>query len=543
VLEADTPVSERDPVAGEIDALRGALRDLVALSALPLSWTERGGAAIVQDGLDLALSLLHADIGVARLPPIVARDGTAEITQTLRQHAPELPALARSALDALPSGSADQVLALQTSLGEVRLALAPVVVDNQEVVLAIGSRRSDFPTALEATLLRVAANHVAVALRAAELLRRARDADRRKDEFIAVLGHELRNPLASIRGSIDLLKRTVEPASDAERAALDIIARQSRDVTRMVDDLLSAARLGVGKLALQKEPLDLRTVAREAFGAMEMGGRFLAHEARLALAAEAVPVEGDRIRLEQVVTNLIDNALKFTPTGGSVTVGVGRDAGWSTLTVEDTGVGIAPELAPRIFDAFVQDRFSSERGVGFGIGLALVRGVAQLHGGDVTVRSGAGGRGSAFRVRLPLGTAVTDSRPVAVRLATDLRRVLLIEDDKDVRSALSSLLELDGHIVTVAANGAEGLQRALSDPPEVALVDVGLPDMDGYEVVRRLRGDPRGERVVIVALTGYGKTEDVQRALAAGFDVHLTKPVDENDLAAALRSERRSLTT
>jgi signal transduction histidine kinase/ActR/RegA family two-component response regulator len=536
-------VSARDDAADEVGALRGALRDLVALSALPLSWTERDGATIAQDGLDLALSLLQADIGVARLPPAVASEGPADMTRTFREHSPELPALALAALDALAPGSAHDVVTLNTPLGDVRLALAPLAVENQVGLLAVGSHRPEFPTVLEATLLQVAANHVAVALRAAELLRRAREADRRKDEFMARLGHELRNPLASIRGSIDLLLRTVDGPSDAGRGALNIIDRQSRYVARMVDDLLSASRLSVGKLELQKEPLDLRIVARNAFSAMEIGGRFSEHDARLLLASDVIPVDGDRIRLEQVVTNLIDNALKFTPSGGSVTVGVALDAGQPTLTVDDTGVGIAADLLPRIFNAFVQDRGSREHGVGLGLGLALVRGVAELHGGQVGVRGNPGGRGTAFWVRLPWSDEVVPgaiSRPPA---SVEPRRILLIDDDEDIRDALSALLELDDHVVTVAANGAEGLRLALFDPPDVALVDIGLPDIDGYELVRRLRGDPRGDAVVAIALTGYGKPEDAKRALAAGFDVHLTKPVDRGELGAALDSRRRSPTT
>lgn len=525
--------------AGELSALRGALRDLVALSALPLSWTERDGVAIARDGLDLALSLLQADVGVARLPPAVARDGPAEITQTYRRNSPDLAALAQAALDALPSGGTRDVVAVGTPLGEMRIALAPLVVDNQEGLLAVGSRRADFPTALEATLLQVAANHVGVALRAAELLRRAREADHRKDEFMALLGHELRNPLASIRGSIDLLTKIIVSPSDAERGALDIIDRQSRYVARMVDDLLNVTRLSVGKLEMHREPLDLRTVARNAFDAMEMSGRFSEHDAQLRLAADAVAVDGDRIRLEQVVINLLDNALKFTPQGGTVTVCVAEDAGQSTLTVEDTGVGIAPDVVPHIFDAFVQDSSTGQHSRGLGLGLALVHGVVDLHGGDVSVRRGSSGGGTLFEMRLPRGSESVTARATEPESDAASRRILLIDDDADVRAALSALLELDDHVVTVAANGADGLELALSDPPDVALVDVGLPDINGYEVVRRLREDPRGDTIVAIALTGYGQAADARRALAAGFDVHLTKPVDRAELAAVLRSASR----
>jgi signal transduction histidine kinase/ActR/RegA family two-component response regulator len=523
--------------------MRAALRDLVALSALPLAWSERDGAAIAKDGLDLALSLLQADVGVARLPPAVARGGPTEIAQTHRRPAGDLPTLAHAALDGRPAGRTQDVIAFSTPLGEMRLALAPLVVDNQEGLLAVGSRRPDFPTALESTLLGVAANHVAVALRAADLLRRAREADRRKDQFMALLGHELRNPLASIRGSIDLLMRKAKTSSDAERGALEIIDRQSGYVARMVDDLLNVTRLSVGKLEMRREPCDLRTVARNAFDAMAMSGRLSQHDARLELSSEPVSVSGDRIRLEQVVTNLIDNSLKFTPPGGTVSVSVRKDAGASILTVEDSGVGIPTELMPHIFDAFVQDTTSVRQSRGLGLGLALVRGIAERHGGDVRARSGADGRGTAFEVRLPQGDDIVPAGVSSAEAAAAPKRILLIDDDADVRAALSALLELDDHEVTVAASGAEGLAIALSDPPDVAFIDVGLPDLSGYEVVRRLREDPRGDMIVAVALTGYGQPEDARRALAAGFDVHMTKPVDRARLADVLRSRRPTPTT
>lgn len=539
---ADPGVSGPE-VAAELARLRAALRDLVALSALPIAWTERDGAAIARDGLDLALSLLQADVGVARLPPAVARGGATEIAQTFHRQPSDLPALAHSALGALPAVRSQDVVAFPTPQGELRLALAPLVVDNQEGLIAVGSHRADFPTALEATLLGVAANHVAVALRAAELLRRAREADRRKDQFMALLGHELRNPLASIRGSIDLLIRTSRATSDGERDALQIIDRQSRYVARMVDDLLNVTRLSVGKLEMHREPLDLRNAARNAFSAMAMSGRFSEHHAELELSSEAAPVDGDRIRLEQVITNLIDNALKFTPPGGRVTVRVAQHEERSIVAVDDTGVGIAADLMPNIFDAFVQDRSSVAHSRGLGLGLALVRGVAELHGGDVSVRAGPGERGTTFEVRLPRSDKLTPAGVTDIAVTPDPRKVLLIDDDADVRAALSALLEFDDHAVSVAANGSLGVGLALSDPPDVALIDVGLPDMDGYEVVRRIRADPRGDRIVAVALTGYGQPEDARRALAAGFDVHLTKPVDRARLAEVLRSRRPTPTT
>jgi CheY-like chemotaxis protein len=276
---------------------------------------------------------------------------------------------------------------------------------------------------------------------------------------------------------------------------------------------------------------------------MEMSGRFAGYDARLQLPEDAIPIDGDPIRLEQVVTNLVDNALKFTSKGGTIAVRVEQDSGWPTLTVEDTGIGIPADLAPHIFEPFVQDRGSTRHGIGLGLGLALVRGVAELHGGGVSVRAGEEGRGTALQVRLPPGSEAASARHAPAAVTAGPQRILLIDDDPDIRDALGALLELDDHVVTVAASGAEGLRLALSDPPDVALIDIGLPDIDGYEVVQRLRRDPRGAAIVAIALTGYGQPADARRALAAGFDVHLAKPVDRSKLAAVLRSERRSLTT
>ena len=542
MLEAESDVTTPADPAGELSAFRSALRDLVALSALPSSWTERGPGAIAQDAIDMTLSLLHADVGIARLPPSLAGEGPAELTRTYRQHSPELPAIARAALDAMPSVGGPDVIELNTTRGDVRLALARLVVDKEEGLLAIGSRRADFPTPLETALLRIAANHVSAALRAAELLQRAREADRRKDSFIALLGHELRNPLASIRGSIELLTRS-RTVSDTERSALEIIDRQSRHLARMVDDLLNLTRLNVGTLELRRETLDLRSVARDAFGSFKVAGRFEGYDADLRLAEEIIPVDGDRVRLEQVVANLVDNALKFTPVGGSVTVSVGQAAGWGVLAVEDTGTGIAPDLLPRVFEAFIQDRRSGLHGLGLGLGLAVVRSIAKLHGGDVAVRENPSAPGTRIEVRLPLSKEAAPPRSEPAAVGTDSRRILLVDDDPDIRSALRALLELDDHLVTVAASGSEGLTLALADPPDIALVDIGLPDMDGYEVMRRIRSDDRGKRIFAVALTGYGQAEDARRALAAGFDVHLTKPVEHDKLTAVLRSERRPATT
>jgi signal transduction histidine kinase len=366
----------------------------------------------------------------------------------------------------------------------------------------------------------------------ADAQRRQREAEaqsRAKDEFLALLGHELRNPLGAISHAIRALHETGDRAAKLQ----SIIARQSRSVGRLLDDLLDVSRVAVGKISLQVGPVDLHEVAERAFAALEQEHRVGRHS--VTVSGEPVLVEGDPIRLEQVARNLLDNALKYTPAGGRIDVVVGVEGEQAVLRVRDTGDGIPAELQDRIFQPFVQGAPDPAKG-GLGLGLSLVKHLVELHGGSVAVDSPGPGKGSEFAVHLPRLTevpAVADVAP-ATPPKPVLRRVLLVEDHVDVREGLRMLLESWGHAVTEAADGRRGVELARQGPVDVALVDVGLPLLDGYGVARALRGDPLTRHIALVAVTGYGQPGDLQRARSAGFDDVLLKPIDPDQLARIL---------
>jgi signal transduction histidine kinase/ActR/RegA family two-component response regulator len=366
----------------------------------------------------------------------------------------------------------------------------------------------------------------------------AEAASRAKDEFLAMLGHELRNPLAAIAHASRLLNH---PEAGAQRSqhAREVISRQVEHLARLTNDLLDAGRAIMGKIVLERQPLELAEAVARALATLEAGGRFGAH--RLEKALEPVWVHADDTRIEQIAANLLGNALKFTPPGGTVTVSVRRAGDEALLSVRDTGMGMSSELITRAFDLFVQGDGALDRGQGgLGIGLTLVRRLAELHGGSATAASEGRGRGSEFTVRLPA------IEPPAVRpkarsslQSTCRRDILIVEDNADAAETLRQLLALSGHRVRVVHDGMAGLEALLSAPPQVALIDIGLPGLDGYEIARRLRGSVDGRRPpFLVAITGYGLPEDRDRALACGFDEHLTKPVDYAALAQVLENAR-----
>jgi PAS domain S-box-containing protein len=364
----------------------------------------------------------------------------------------------------------------------------------------------------------------------AESLRRA---DRAKDEFLAMLGHELRNPLGTIRNAIAVLDAS--PRGEREQQVLAVVRRQAGQLARLVDDLLDVGRLTSGKVRLQRETVDLHALARRCIEALAQSGRSAAHE--VTLGGGPAYTSGDPARLEQVVNNLLDNALKYTPAGGRVTVHTATADDTITLTVRDTGRGIERELLPHVFDLFVQEPRGLDRpGGGLGLGLAVVRQLVELHGGEVAATSPGPAGGSAFTVRLPASAPA----PVATerggpRAPGPRRRVLVVEDNEDAREMLRMLLEAGGHEVATSADGPDGLAQLQSFRPDVALVDVGLPGLDGYTLARMVRSHPAINTVRLVALTGYGQAEDRARALAAGFDRHVTKPVDPVVLEQLLR--------
>nr|WP_267869686.1 response regulator [Massilia agrisoli] len=356
-----------------------------------------------------------------------------------------------------------------------------------------------------------------------------------KDEFLAMLGHELRNPLSAISSAASLIGLAGAGPDTVTRAKM-IIQRQSQHLSRIVDDLLDLSRAMSGKILLSRQAIDVSTLVGSCLETFRATGR----TGNYSLNVDLAPgwVDGDPTRLEQIASNLIDNALKYTPAGGTIGITIAEDGDQVVLTVSDSGVGISPELLPHVFDVFVQGTITIDRAQGgLGIGLALVRRLVELHGGSVSAHSDGASAGSTFEIRLPRATPVQlapgEQEPGAPAAKPS---VLLIEDNDDGREMMATMLDAYGYAVSYAADGVQGVEMATSNTPDVALVDIGLPGIDGYEVARRLRKDPATRAVKLIALTGYGLAEDQRRVLEAGFDLHLVKPVGIDQLLEALGS-------
>ncbi|WP_457421800.1 ATP-binding protein [Roseateles sp. P5_E7] len=366
-----------------------------------------------------------------------------------------------------------------------------------------------------------------------------RESDRRKDEFLAMLAHELRNPLAPIRNSAELMLRTL-PSEAPARRAVEIINRQVQQMTRMVDDLLDVSRITHGRIELECLPVDLAAViasAVEAAGpAMQERRHRLTVQAPAPAPLAALAVLGDAARLEQCVVNLLSNAAKYTDPGGDVHLALLRDADEAVIRVQDSGAGIAPDVLPIVFDLFVQSARTLDRAQGgLGIGLSVVRRLVDMHGGQVKASSPGAGAGATFEIRLPLTTLAAPAGAVVPTADPPPRRVLLIDDNEDAAESLALMLRADGHEVQTGFSADDALTMAVAWRPDVVLLDIGLPHMDGYEVVRRLRADPSAASMRLVALTGYGRPEDLLRSAQAGFDGHLVKPVAMDALAKAIQ--------
>jgi PAS domain S-box-containing protein len=370
-----------------------------------------------------------------------------------------------------------------------------------------------------------------------------REVDRRKDEFLAMLAHELRNPLAPICHALTVQSRSADLEVWTEmRQAME---RQVQHLVRLVDDLLDVSRLTTGRITLRREPVDVRDIVAGALETCREAIEIKGHRVTARVSSEPLVVDGDRIRLVQILTNILNNAVKFTEPGGQIDIGAARSGDAVELCVRDSGVGIAEDRLPRIFDLFSQSDPSPNRvHGGLGVGLTLARRLVDMHAGELTASSAGPGRGSEFRIALPaLKTApvrqadsplqppaAATKRPTAVRA----RRVLIVDDHVDATRALKRLLLVMGHEVTVAHDGKSGIEMASRDRPDVILLDIGLPQMDGYSVARHLRSLPHFVTTRIIALTGYGAEEARQNVRRAGFDEHLIKPVDADELEAAL---------
>jgi len=383
-----------------------------------------------------------------------------------------------------------------------------------------------------------------------------READRRKDEFLATLAHELRNPLAPISHGLQILKRTVH-GDDSARRSQEMLERQVNHMVRMVDDLLEVSRITTGKVQLRKEVVDLNNVlqgvAAASHAVMESGG----HQLRLELPAETLLLPADPVRLAQMVTNLLNNAAKYTDPGGHIVLAAWAEGAQAVISVRDDGIGIPAALLDRIFDMFMQVDRGGRRGQGgLGIGLTLVRSLVEMHGGSVQALSEGPGHGSELRLRLPLPAhAPADASahapadvpslpgPAAGAQSGDapaFGRILVVDDNADAADTLSMLLGLLGAEVEIARDGPGALAMHDAFRPDVVLLDIGLPGMDGLEVARRIRARQGRDQVLLIALTGWGQEDDLRRSREAGMDHHLVKPVSFDTLERLLRSLRTS---
>jgi signal transduction histidine kinase/CheY-like chemotaxis protein len=382
-------------------------------------------------------------------------------------------------------------------------------------------------------------------------LRRAeealREADRRKDEFLAVLAHELRNPLAPIRYAVAMAQK--EGRTEAERLqAQAIIERQVAHMGRLLDDLLDVSRITRGTLILRLSSVDLAAVVAAAQESARPLIEARRHVLTVTLPEQPVRLVADPLRLAQVLSNLLVNAAKYTDPGGRIELEARREGGELVVSVRDNGIGISAEMMPRVFTLFAQASPALERSEGgLGIGLALVRGLVELHGGAVTAHSGGAGQGSEFAVRLPLGLSGDgEEADEGVRAPADLEtkalRLLVADDNRDSAVTFAALLEASGHHVSIAHTGREAFNLACRLKPDALLLDIGMPELNGYQLAQRIRDTSWGRGATLIAITGWGQEQDKRRALAAGFDLHLTKPIDPGRLEALLQRAGRQPT-
>lgn len=457
-------------------------------------------------------------------------------------------------VDGLPRADLERVqhaLQPRLALSDLNATLAYPLRHGQRLLGVL--TLSGEPTALGSAVLEEVATRAAIAFAAAQLHQSLQDeiqerrrtearleqANRRKDEFLAMLSHELRNPLAPIGNAVEIIRRL--GGHDPKLMwANDITDRQLRQLTRLVDELLDVARIGEGKIALQTAPVELTSLLMHCVELQRPA--LMARRQTLTQAMPATPIwiQADATRMEQVVNNLLSNANKYTPEGGSVHVATHVEQGRAVISVRDDGIGIEADLLPRVFDLFEQgDRGLDRSQGGLGVGLTLVQRLVKLHQGRVEAISAGTGKGADFRIYLPClpspAAAATDgAHDVAPGLARSPRRILIVEDNLDVAETTAIMLTLAGHTVRCAGEAVQALTLAQEFAPEVVLLDVGLPRVDGYQVARRLRQLPQTRHVLLIALTGYGMPADRQRGREAGFDHHLLKPADPVELYALI---------
>jgi PAS domain S-box-containing protein len=546
--------------------LAGASKLLSQLLDIPSTLQKVAGLAVPQFADWCAVDMLVPDGSLRRLAVAHVDPSKLSLAQALHQRFPPDPNAPQGAWNILRTGKSElvpeisdallaervkdpELLRIIRQLG-LRSYMGVPLVGRGKVegvltfVSAESGRRYD---AHDLAMAEDLAHRAAIAIENARLYSEVRETDRRKDEFLAMLAHELRNPLAPIRSSLQILKMPrVDPVT-AERTR-EMMERQVHHLVRLVDDLLDVSRVMRGNVELRKQQVELATVIAGAVESTQALVEALGHELTIQLPTESLTVEADPIRLTQVFGNLLTNAAKYTDSNGRIALTAQREGDQAVVRLRDTGIGIAPDMLPRIFDLFVQAEHASTRTHGgLGIGLTLVKNLVEMHGGTIEAHSAGLGKGSEFVVRLPLlgkdeGGRMRDEsaegagavHPSSFIPHPSGRRVLVVDDNVDVADSLAVLLRLQGHDVRVAHDGPTALQIAKEYRPELVFLDIGMPVMDGYEVARRMRQEPGLEKVRLAALTGWGQQEDRRRTAEAGFDLHLVKPVEPRVLEELL---------
>jgi signal transduction histidine kinase/CheY-like chemotaxis protein len=520
------------PTPDETQNLRRCVRDLVALSTLPAIWGNADAPTIGRSLAEVLLRLLSVDFVYVRLPGRAGRP-PAEAARTRRrtESAGRAHEIGQALAPWLQPNGAGTPPSIPSPVGDetVRLAVFPIGPGHDHGLLAAGCARPDFPTDTERLLLGVAVNQAAGLLQRKETEEALREADRRKDEFLATLAHELRNPLAPLRNGLQVMKLARGDAKAVEQAR-GMMERQLAQMVRLIDDLLDVSRITRGKLRLRRERVELAEVVRSAVEGSRPLLEAQVHRLTVALPPEPVYLDADPTRLAQVLGNLLTNAAKYTDRGGNIALTAGRQGGAVVVSVKDNGIGIAAEHLPGLFEMFSQVAPAQERSQGgLGLGLALVKGLVEMHGGTVEARSGGPGQGSEFLVRLPPATGPSIPGPAAPADRGEGAppcRILIADDNRDVVDSLAMLLRLQNHVVQVARDGREAVEAAGRFRPDVVFLDIGMPALNGLQAARQIRNQPGGEEMLLVAITGWGQDEDRRRATEAGFDHHLTKPVD-----------------
>lgn len=527
------------------ESAESALRDLMGLLALPALWAGSDGKAIVELMTQAIERIVPLDVCHVDVPLLPATAALIRMRLRGRDVLPDALIEWRDTIESwhrLPIGTGVSVS--ETPAGSMRLIRLSMGFSSGQGSVWFGSTSPSFPTLNQIAFLRAATSQAATGIQAARAAHEREEANRAKDEFLAMLGHELRNPLAPITTALALMRRERGDVADRYQ---EIIERQVAHLSRLVEDLLDVSRITRGKIELQRENLRISSVITRAIEAASPLVEQRNQRLTVALSDNGAQIYGDLTRLTQAFGNLLNNASKYTDIGGDIRVQAHTTAEHVAISIQDNGAGISAELMPKLFRLFEQGLTTIDRSKGgLGIGLALVKNMVELHGGIVSAESDGPGKGATFTVTLPLATRAqlasgqTTPLPSPAHAAASLGlRVLLVDDNVDGLYSMEAFLQELGFEVETALEPAHALNVATQFKPHVAILDIGLPGMDGYELAAALRAQSENVALRLFALTGYGQSEDVKRAQAAGFERHFVKPVALPELVEALHEKRQ----